>query len=95
MGPDGWPGPPECAGSEPTPAGAGPVPAIGATGSRPLEDRAMREYKPSWEGGDKFSRKCDYGPIKRGGERLFRVVIAGLIPAIHGTAPEVQHTVQV
>ena len=53
------------------------------------------EYKPSWEGGDKFSRKCDYGPIKRGGERLFRVVIAGLIPAIHGTAPEVQHTVQV
>jgi hypothetical protein len=44
--PGGAPAPPECAACEAAPAGAGPIPTNGATGSRPLKGSGGREYGP-------------------------------------------------
>ena len=43
MPPDRVPGRPECAACEATPAGAGPNPTNGATGSRPLGGQGKAE----------------------------------------------------
>ena len=45
--PGGAPAPPECAACEAAPAGAGPNPTNGATGSRPLRGSGEVEYSPS------------------------------------------------